>query len=321
MPLDLKQHRVCVTGGAGFLGRAVCAKLRAAKVEHVIVPRSREFDLTRQDSVEALFDRERPDVVIHLAAEVGGIGANQRHPGRFCYANLAMGLNMIEESRRRGVRKLVLIGTTCSYPKDCSTPFREDDLWSGYPESTNAPYGVAKRALGALLDAYRREYGMAGAYVLPANLYGPGDQFDTERSHVIAALIRRFCEAVDQRRDEVVCWGSGEVSREFLYVDDAAGGIIAAAERMEKPDPINLGTGRDITIKELAGRIATLCGFHGRVAWDRTRADGQPLRRLDTTRAENLLGWKAKVDLDEGLRRTVAWWRESGQQQRSANSE
>ena len=309
----LKDHRVCVTGGAGFLGRVVCARLRdQAGVDpaNLFVPRSREFDLTSAEAVARMFDEARPDVVIHLAAEVGGIGANAKRPGRFFYANLAMGLNLIEEARRRGVYKFVQVGTVCAYPKFCRVPFSEADLWSGFPEETNAPYGVAKRALAVMLDAYRREYGFPGVYLLPANLYGPGDNFDWETSHVIPALIRKFCTAVDRGEDRVTCWGTGQAGREFLYVDDAADAIVLAAE-MNNDDAfaLNLGTGVEITIAELAATIARLGSFHGRIEWDASRPDGQPRRRLDTTRAADHLGWRAKVLLEEGLRRTIDWWR------------
>lgn len=306
---DLLNKRICVTGGAGFLGRAVCSRLQALSPADLFVPRSREFDLTDATAAARMFDQARPDIVIHLAADVGGIGANQRQPGRFFHANLAMGLNVIEQARLRGVEKFVLVGTVCAYPKHCAVPFREDDLWAGYPEETNAPYGVAKRALGVMLSAYKAQYAFNGVYLIPVNLYGPGDNFNPETSHVIPALIRRFCEAVDAGIDAVTCWGGGTVSREFLYVDDAADAIVVATACYNDPQPINLGTGREITIAELANRIAQVCGFHGRIEWDRTRPDGQPRRRLDTTRAATLLNWRAKVGIDEGLQRTVDCWR------------
>ncbi len=305
----LSGKRVCVTGGAGFLGRFVCEKLQPAGVNDLFIPRSGEFDLTDPRAVEALFDAARPEIIIHLAAEVGGIGANQKRPGRFFYANMAMGLHLIEEARRRGVEKFVQVGSVCGYPKHCPVPFREEDLWSGYPEETNAPYGVTKRALGVMLEAYRGEYGFNGVYLVPVNLYGPGDNFDLETSHVIPALIRKFDGAVRRGSGEVTCWGSGKVSREFLYVDDAAEAIVTAAAVHNDSQPINLGTGREITIAQLAALIARLCGFDDQIAWDTSRPDGQPRRRLDTRRAVELLGWRAKVDLEEGLRRTVEWWR------------
>jgi nucleoside-diphosphate-sugar epimerase len=309
MSSPLSNKRVCVTGGAGFLGRAVCAELRRRGIGNIFVPRSREFDLTRADDVARMFDHEKPDVIIHLAARVGGIGANQRQPGLFFHANMAMGLHLIEEARKRGIEKFVQVGTVCSYPKDCVVPFHEESLWDGYPDETNAPYGVAKRGLAVMLDAYRRQYQLNGIYLIPVNLYGPGDSFDPEDSHVIPGLIRKFCDAVDQGRDTVTCWGSGGVTREFLYVDDAAEAICIATESYNDPAPINLGSGREISIVDLAQRIADGCGFRGRMVWDRGRPDGQPRRCLDTSRAKSILGWQAKTDLDDGLRRTIAWWR------------
>ncbi|MCH7592446.1 MAG: GDP-L-fucose synthase [Planctomycetes bacterium] len=302
-------NRICVTGGAGFLGRVVCQVLRDRGAPSIIVPRSSEYDLTRADAARRLFDDHKPDVVIHLAAEVGGIGANQANPGRFFFANMAMGLNLIEEARVRGVDKFVQVGTVCSYPKNCPAPFREESLWDGFPEETNAPYGVAKRTLGVMLDAYRRQYGFNGIYLIPVNLYGPGDNFDPEMSHVIPAMIRKFCDAVDEGRDAVTVWGGGTITREFLYVDDAAEAVVKATETCDDSEPINLGTGREISIADLAQRIASLCGFSGRIEWDGSKPDGQPRRRLDTARATRRLDWRAKVDLEEGLRRTIDWWR------------
>lgn len=309
MPIGLEDSTICVTGGAGFLGRAVCERLRNEGIERLFVPRSCEFDLTDMESVRLLFDRAHPDIVIHLAAEVGGIGANQKHPGRFFFANMAMGLNLIEESRRRGVRKFVQVGSVCAYPKHCPVPFREDDLWSGYPEETNAPYGITKRSLGVMLEAYRREYGFNGVFLLPVNLYGPRDNFDPESSHVIPALIRKFAAAAETNCSEVTCWGSGRVTREFLYVDDAAEAIVTATRTLDHSRPINLGTGVEISIHDLALKIAGLAGFQGRITWDTSRPDGQPRRRLDTSRAAAELGWTARTSLDEGLRQTLNWWR------------
>ncbi len=308
----LQGKRVCVTGGAGLLGRAVCARLSAAGVTDVFVPRSREYDLTRADAVIRLYDDTRPDIVLHLAAEVGGIGANEKHPGRFFYANMAMGMHLIEEARERGVEKFVQVGTVCAYPKHCRAPFAENDLWGGFPDETNAPYGVAKRALGTMLDAYRREYGFNGVYLIPANLYGPGDNFDLETSHVIPALIRKFCEAADRNEAAVTCWGTGKVTREFLFVEDAAGAIVTAAAAHDDPAPINIGTGHEITIRVLAETIAELCGFRGEIKWDHTRPDGQPARQLDISRAADKLSWHPKVSFADGLRQTVAWWRNTG---------
>lgn len=305
----IAKQRFCVTGGAGFLGRAVCEALDQRGAAHIFVPRSREYDLTRADAVGRLFDEARPDVVIHLAAEVGGIGANQKQPGRFFYANMAMGLHLIEEARRRKVSKFVQVGTVCAYPKHCPPPFREVDLWNGYPEETNAPYGIAKRALGVMLDAYRDQYGLNGIYLVPVNLYGPGDNFALETSHVIPALIRKFAHAADQDDESVSCWGTGNSTREFLYVTDAAQAIVLATLEYDGGDPINLGTGQEIQICELARTIASLCGYRGQIAWDASRPDGQPRRQLDTTRAADLLGWRAKVSLEDGLRQTIQWWR------------
>jgi len=310
--LDLAGKRIVVTGGAGFLGKAVCRVLasRGVAAERIFVPRRADYDLTVETAVERLYDDARPDVVIHLAAEVGGIGANMAHPGRFFYANMAMGLHLVEHARRRGLAKFVHTGTVCAYPKHCPIPFREDDLWNGYPEETNAPYGVAKKALFVMLDGYRREYGLHSAIAVPVNLYGPGDNFDPASSHVIPALIRKCEEARLANAPEVVCWGTGAATREFLYVDDAAEGIVRAAEVMDEPVPINLGGGVEIPIRDLVMKIAATCGYAGRIAWDATKPDGQPRRGLDISRARKLLGWGPRQDFDTGLAKTVAWWRE-----------
>ncbi len=306
--MDWTKLRVTVTGGAGFLGRAVCRKLAERGAASIDVPRRADYDLTAEAAVERMYDDLRPDVVIHLAAEVGGIGANRDHPGRFFFANAAMGMHLIEHGRRRGIRKFVQTGTVCAYPKHTPVPFREHDLWNGYPEETNAPYGVAKKALFVMLDGYRREYGLQSAVVVPVNLYGPGDNFDLHTSHVIPALIRKCVEARRRGDEAVTCWGTGSASREFLYVDDAAEGIVLAADRMTEPTPINLGTGSEVRIGDLTERIAALTGFEGRLVWDATKPDGQPRRCLDTTRARELIGWSAAVDLDAGLRRTIEWF-------------
>ena len=311
---DLSKKRTVVTGGAGFLGHAVLRVLRQRGVadDQIVVPRRRDYDLTVESHVERLYETARPDVVIHLAAEVGGIGANMEHPGRFFYANMAMGLHLVEHARRRGLEKFVHTGTVCAYPKHCPIPFREEDLWNGYPEATNAPYGVAKKAIFVMLDAYRREYGMKSAVVVPVNLYGPGDNFDPRSSHVIPALVRK-CEQARLAGDpQIVCWGTGAATREFLYVDDAAEGIVRAAEVMEEPVPINLGGGMEIPIRDLVGRIAKACTFDGQVVWDASKPDGQPRRGLDISRARSLLGWEPRQDFDAGLMATVAWWREHG---------
>jgi GDP-L-fucose synthase len=311
---DIAGKRIVVTGGAGFLGRAVLQVLRQRGVSDdcVIVPRRCDCDLTIESHVERLYESVRPDIVIHLAAEVGGIGANMEHPGRFFYANMAMGLHLVEHARRHGIEKFVHTGTVCAYPKHCPIPFREDDLWNGYPEETNAPYGVAKKAIFVMLDGYRREYGLKSSVVVPVNLYGPGDNFDPRSSHVIPALIRKCEEARLAGKPEIVCWGTGAATREFLYVDDAAEAIVRAAEVMEEPVPINLGGGVEIPIRDLVGRIANACNFQGRIAWDASKPDGQPRRGLDITRARRLLGWEPKQDFDAGLHATVAWWREHG---------
>jgi len=310
--LDLATQRIAVTGGAGFLGRSVCAALRDRGVAEVFVPRREDFDLTVEADVARLFEAARPDVVIHLAAEVGGIGANMAHPGRFFYANMAMGMHLVEHARRRGIRKFVHTGTVCAYPKHCPVPFREDDLWNGYPEETNAPSGVAKKALFVMLDGYRREYGLPSAVAVPVNLYGPGDNFDPASSHVIPALIRKCEEARRTGAGEIVCWGTGSATREFLHVADAAEGIVRAAEVMDEPVPINLGGGAEISIRDLVGRVAAACGFTGRIVWDASKPDGQPRRGLDIARARDLLGWRPVRDFDAGLAETVAWWRAHG---------
>jgi len=311
---DLATKRIVVTGGAGFLGRAVCRLLRerGAADERIIVPRRREYDLTVEADVARLYETARPEIVIHLAAEVGGIGANMAHPGRFFFANMAMGLHLVEHARRIGLEKFVHTGTVCAYPKFAPIPFREDDIWNGYPEETNAPYGVAKKALFVMLDGYRREYGLQSAVAVPVNLYGPGDNFDPASSHVIPALIRKCEEARLAGADEVVCWGTGAATREFLYVDDAAEGILRAAEVMEEPVPINLGGGQEISIRDLVTKIAAACGFAGRITWDATKPDGQPRRGLDISRARELLGWSPRQDFESGLATTVAWWRTQG---------
>lgn len=316
--------RILVTGGAGFVGRQVCRVLceRGVAEEDIFVPRRAHYDLaTEADAARVYRDARRImdgpiDVVIHLAAEVGGIGANRKSPGRFFFANMAMALNLIEQARLDGLvdrgGTFVQVGTICSYPKFTPVPFREEDLWNGYPEETNAPYGIAKKAAGEMLAAYRKQYGMKGAYVLPVNLYGPHDNFDPETSHVIPALIRKCVEARRRGDERIVCWGTGSASREFLYVDDVAEAIVRAAERLEEPVPINLGAGSEVTIRDLVALIARLCGFTGRIEWDAGKPDGQPRRCLDTSRAAELLGWRASTSLEEGLRRTIEWYEAEG---------
>ena len=311
--LNLSDHRVCVTGGAGFLGRVVCQKLCQAGLpeSQLFVPRRKEFDLTREADVHRLYDIAKPTVVVHLAAEVGGIGANREHPGRFFFANMAMGLHLIEQARERKLAKFVQIGTVCAYPKFTPVPFKEEELWNGYPEETNAPYGIAKKSLFVMLEAYRQEYGLASSVVVPVNLYGPGDNFDPQSSHVIPALIRKVQEAQQRGDKSIVCWGTGSASREFLYVDDAAAGIVAATLKMETPEPINLGNGKEIVIRDLIHLIADLCEFKGQIEWDTTKPDGQPRRCLDIARAKQLLDWQPVVSFEDGMRRTIDWWRDN----------
>lgn len=314
MSLDLAGCRVTVTGGAGFLGEAVCERLAARGVSEVAVPRRSDYDLVHEADAVRMYDDLRPDVVLHLAGEVGGIGANRANPGRYFFANMAMALNLIEQARARGIRKFVQVGTICAYPKHTPVPFHEEDLWNGYPEETNAPYGVAKKAALVMLDGYRQQYGLASSYLLPVNLYGPRDNFDPESSHVIPALIRKCETARREGRDHIECWGTGVASREFLYVDDAAEGVIRAAEVMEEPTPINLGTNQEISIRDLVCLVAKQVGFAGEIRWDPTKPDGQPRRCLDVTRAQEQLGWSAVVPFEKGLQQTIDWWRASEKQ-------
>ncbi|HET9051846.1 MAG TPA: GDP-L-fucose synthase [Candidatus Dormibacteraeota bacterium] len=302
--------RVLVTGGSGFLGRRVVDRLREAGAS-VSAPRSAEHDLRDPSVVAEVLAQSRPDIVVHLAAVVGGIGANQASPGRFFYENAVMGLHLIEEARRLRVGKFVAVGSVCAYPKHAPVPFREDDLWNGYPEETNAPYGLAKKMLLVQLQSYRDEYGFNGVYVLPVNLYGPGDNADPTTSHVIPALIRKCLEAIARGESEVVCWGTGTASREFLYVDDAADAIVAATCRYDGREPVNIGSGDEVLIRDLATRVAAATGFTGTIRWDPSRPDGQPRRRLDVSRARELFGFTASTPLDVGLAATVAWLREA----------
>ena len=309
--MNLAQQRIVVTGGAGFLGRCVQAELKARGVpaESILVPLIEHYDFTREADAVRMYDDMRPTVVMHLAAEVGGIGANRDNPGRFFYSNMAMGLHLIEHARRRGLNKFVQVGTICAYPKFAPIPFREDDLWNGYPEETNAPYGVAKKALLVMCQAYRQQYGLNAIYLLPVNLYGPRDNFDLETSHVIPALIRKMLEARERGEREIVLWGDGSPTREFLYVEDCAEGIVLAAQRYDGAEPVNLGTGAEISIRALAELIGELTGFDGEIVWDTSKPNGQPRRALDTSRAMELFGFRARTALREGLEQTVAWYR------------
>ena len=310
--MDLASERIVITGGAGFLGQHLQKELlgHGAPRENLSIPLIGDYDLTIEADVIRMYNNMTPTVVIHLAAEVGGIGANQANPGRYFYTNIAMGLHLIEHARLNGIKKFVQIGTVCAYPKFTPVPFKEVNLWDGFPEETNAPYGIAKKALLVMLQAYRQQYGFNGIYLLPVNLYGPGDNFDLKTSHVIPALIRKFCHAVDTDAEEVVIWGSGSASREFLHVEDAARGIATAAENYDGPEPVNLGAGFEITIKELAKKIKRLTGFRGKLIWDISKPDGQPRRRLDTSRAKKFFGFEAQIPFDEGLKETINWWRE-----------
>jgi GDP-L-fucose synthase len=297
--------RALVTGGGGFLGRRLVERLEADGHE-VVAARRRDYDLTSAEGTARLYEDARPELVFHLAAEVGGIGANRANPGRYWYANLLMGAHVLEQARVHEVDKLVLVGTVCSYPKHTPVPFREEDLWNGFPEETNAPYGVAKKAVLVGAQAYREQYGLRSAYLLPANLYGPGDNFHETNAHVIPDLVRKLLEG----RDEVVLWGDGSPTREFLYVDDCVEGLVLAGERYDGPEPVNLGTGEEISIRDLAELVADVTGFTGSIVWDESMPNGQPRRSLDASRARELFGWTARTPLREGLERTVAWYRE-----------
>ena len=304
------KKRVCVTGGAGFLGSYVTAKLRARGAKDVFIPRIEDYDLVKPEDIKRMLDDSRPDVILHLAAHVGGIGANREHPAEFFYDNLMMGVQLMHQSWLLGVEKFVALGTVCAYPKFTPVPFSEDDIWEGYPEETNAPYGLAKKMLLVQAQAYREQYGFNAIFLLPVNLYGPRDNFDPRSSHVIPALIRKCLEAQDAGQDEIVVWGDGSPTREFLYVEDAAEGIVLAAEKYDGSEPVNLGSGREISIKDLALLIARLTEFKGRMVFDTTKPNGQPRRALNTARAEKYFGFKAATNFEEGLKRTVDWYRE-----------
>ncbi|HVF51296.1 MAG TPA: GDP-L-fucose synthase [Pyrinomonadaceae bacterium] len=309
---DFPYRRVTVTGGAGFLGRYVVERLRDIGGVEVFVPRSSEYNLVEGADVQRMLDDARPDLVIHMAAVVGGIGHNQKNPGRFLYENLMMGTQLIEQSRVRGVKKFLALGTVCAYPKFTPVPFKEDDLWNGYPEETNAPYGLAKKMMLAQVQAYREQYGFDGIFLLPANLYGPGDNFDLETSHVIPALIRKCVTARREGAPFIEAWGTGDVSREFLYVEDCADGIMRAAASYDQSEPVNLGNGREVFINELVLTIARLTRFEGEIHWQPAKPNGQPKRQLDTTRAFEKFGFRAQTSLEDGLRRTIDWYEQQG---------
>ena len=301
--------RVCLTGGGGFLGGFVQEALKARGADHVFVPRQTDYDLVQGDDVRRLLTEVRPEIVLHLAAHVGGIGANQAHPGEFFYDNLMMGVQLLHESWKAGVGKFVAIGTVCAYPKFTPVPFREEEFWNGYPEETNAPYGLAKKMLLVQSQSYRQQYGYNSIYLIPVNLYGPRDNFDLQTSHVIPALIRKFLEAGARRETEVVLWGDGSPSRELLFVRDAAEGVLLGAERYDGAEPVNLGSGQEIRIADLARRVADLTGYDGEIVWDTSRPNGQPRRALDTERAASLFGFRASTGLEEGMRQTIDWYR------------
>ncbi|MCB9771036.1 MAG: GDP-L-fucose synthase [Candidatus Omnitrophica bacterium] len=303
-----KNQNVIVTGGAGFLGKVVVAQLKALGCKKIFVPRSKDYDLRRSDVIRRMIHKIKPDMIIHLAASVGGIGANRENPGKFFYDNLIMGVELIEQSRLLGVKKFVAIGTICAYPKFLPIPFKEENIWDGYPEETNAPYGLAKKMLLVQAQAYRQQYGFNAIYLLPVNLYGPDDNFSPKSSHVIPALIKKCVDAKRAGEKSISVWGTGKATREFLYVDDAARGIIMAAEKYDSPQPVNIGAGFEISIKDIVQLIIKATGFKGKVVWDTTKPDGQPRRCLDTTRAFKEFGFKAKVPLAQGLKKTVAWY-------------
>lgn len=314
-------HRVMLTGGAGFLGSAVARRLRLGGATNVFIPRSREFDLRTREGVARALTHGRPDLVIHLAAVVGGIGANRANPGRYFYDNAIMGIELMEQARLAGVTKYVQIGTVCSYPKFATVPFSESALWDGYPEETNAPYGLAKKMLLVQGQAFRAQYGFNVIHLIPVNLYGPGDNFDPKSSHVIPALVKKCVDAIDEQRDHIDVWGTGAATREFLYVDDAAEAIALAAERYDKPEPVNVGTGNEIRIRDLVDLVVRLTGFRGEVRWDPSKPDGQPRRGLEISRAREQFGFEASMPLEDGIRRTIEWYRGSRSAARTALSE
>jgi GDP-L-fucose synthase len=303
-----RNKKVTVTGGNGFLGRYVVKKLKDHGAKHIQIADIDQYDLRELTDIKRMYEEQQPDIVIHLAAVVGGIGANQEKPGKFFYDNAIMGIQLIEQARLFGIEKFVCIGTICAYPKYTPVPFKEEDLWNGYPEETNAPYGLAKKMLLVQLQAYRQQYGFNGIYLLPVNLYGPGDNFDPDSSHVIPALIKKCVDAVREGKDEIIVWGTGEVSREFLYVEDAAEGIVLATERYNKPEPVNIGVGFEIKIKDLLGLVVKLTEFKGKIIWDSLKPDGQPRRMLDISKAKKEFGFISKTPFEKGVRRTIEWY-------------
>lgn len=306
-----KDRRVCVTGGAGFLGSYVVSQLRQRGAKEVFVPQVEQYDLVQLEAIQRMLKDAQPEVIIHLAALVGGIGANRLRPAEFFYVNLMMGVQLLHEAWQAGVEKFVAVGTICAYPKHTPVPFKEEDLWNGYPEETNAPYGLAKKMLLVQAQAYRQQYGFNAIFPLPVNLYGPGDNFDLESGHVIPALIRKFAEAMERGENQVFLWGDGSPTREFLYAQDAAEGLLLAAERYNGPEPFNLGSGQEIQIKDLARLIARLSGYDGEIVWDTSKPNGQPRRSLDTSRAEQYFGFRARMPLEQGLQRTIEWYNEN----------
>jgi GDP-L-fucose synthase len=310
MSTFFQKRRIVVTGGAGFLGGYVIEGLRKRGCKNIFVPKIEDYDLVNLNDIKRMYEDANPDIVIHLAAVVGGIGANREHPGEFFYKNLMMGIQLIEQARLRNIEKFVAIGTVCAYPKFTPVPFKEEDIWNGYPEETNAPYGLAKKMLLVQSQAYRAEYGFNSIFLLPVNLYGPGDNFNPSSSHVIPALIKKCIEAVESGADHIVCWGTGSPSREFIYAADAAEGILLATERYNSSEPVNIGAGFEITIKDLAKKIAGLSGFTGEIRWDSSKPDGQPRRCLDVTKAKKYFGFEAKTSFDDGLKSTIDWYME-----------
>lgn len=308
MDYVLKSKRIMVTGGAGFLGSYVTKKLKELGCTDIFVPRRKDYDLVQLDDAKKAYEKAKPDIIIHLAAIVGGIGANREKPGKFFYDNLMMGVQLMEVGRQNGLDKFVALGTICCYPKFTPVPFKEEDLWNGYPEETNAPYGLAKKMLLVQAQSYRKQYDFNSIFLMPVNLYGPGDNFNPDSSHVIPALMKKCFDAIEEGKDEIVVWGTGKATREFLYVEDCANAIVLAAEKYNKPDPVNIGAGFEISIKDLVDLIVKLSGFKGKVTWDSTKPDGQPRRCLDTTRAEKEFGFKAEIKLEEGLRKTIEWY-------------